>query len=386
MNERIAVVGAGIAGLAHAWAAARRGAKVVVVERSPASCGASIRNFGMVWPIGQPAGNRYETALRSRALWIEFLNDAGIWHNPCGSLHVAHREQEWAVLSEFNDRAPQLGYECQLLDAEQVLERSPAANSEGLLGGLWSPTEVCVDPRQVIRLMPQWLNSKYQVQFCFDTTVDEIRLPQVSATDGRTWEVDRVLVASGADFQTLYPETIRKAGLGHCKLQMLRTRPQPDNWQLGPMIASGLTLRHYPTFAVCDSLFRLKDRIEAESPELNRFGIHVMVSQHGSGELVLGDSHEYGRAIEPFDKVEIDELILQELRRIVNFPDWTIAQRWHGVYPVLEDEILFVEEPDPGVKLAIAVGGCGMTMSFGLADALWEQWLGSVQIRQGTPA
>ena len=36
----------------------------------------------------------------------------------------------------------------------------------------------------------------------------------------------------------------------------------------------------------------------------------MLVSQNGRGELTIGDSHEYGDQIEPFDKTEIDEWIL----------------------------------------------------------------------------
>ena len=67
----IAIVGAGILGLAHAYALARRGHSVTVYERSPQAAGASVRNFGMIWPIGQPAGRMYEIALRSREVWVE---------------------------------------------------------------------------------------------------------------------------------------------------------------------------------------------------------------------------------------------------------------------------------------------------------------------------
>lgn len=40
------IVGAGMLGLAHAWAGAKRGLKVRVFERSHTPLGASIRNFG----------------------------------------------------------------------------------------------------------------------------------------------------------------------------------------------------------------------------------------------------------------------------------------------------------------------------------------------------
>ena len=42
----LAVVGAGIVGLAHAAVAHERGLKVVVVERATTIQGASVRNFG----------------------------------------------------------------------------------------------------------------------------------------------------------------------------------------------------------------------------------------------------------------------------------------------------------------------------------------------------
>ena len=52
----LAVVGAGIVGMATALAAARRGWRVLVIDREQRAIGASIRNFGFITVTGQQAG------------------------------------------------------------------------------------------------------------------------------------------------------------------------------------------------------------------------------------------------------------------------------------------------------------------------------------------
>ena len=373
-EPRLAVIGSGIAGLAHAWAAAKRNWKVDVFERNPFAKGASIRNFGMVWPIGQPNGPYHRVALNSRSLWLEFLESSGFWKSECGSLHLAYREDELAVLEEFAEISESIGFDCRVLTPAEARERSPAVRTDSVLGALWSPTEVTVDPRQVIHGMPRWLEKTYGVRFHFGTTIDQVRPRNVRASDGSHLQVDRVIVAAGADFRLLYPDMYSSAGFRLCKLQMLRTVPQPGNWKLGPMLASGLTLRHYDSFSICSTLPALRNRIASETPELDDFGIHVMAAQNEAGELVLGDSHEYGQDVPPFDKPLIDDLILRELRRLIDVPDWTICERWNGVYAKAPDCIEYVSEPEAGVFVIIPSGGCGMTMSFGLAEEKWQQW------------
>jgi FAD dependent oxidoreductase TIGR03364 len=369
-NERydLAIVGAGIIGLAHAYHAARRGWRVIVIERGAKAQGASIRNFGMLWPIGQPAGDRYQLARRSLEIWREVLEQAEIWQDPCGSLHLAYADDEAAVLREFANAAPKVGFHCDWIGPDEVAVRSQVIQRANLQGALWSPVEVCVDPREVIRRLPEWLNQRLGVEFVQGVTVTDAR-PESLRGGGQSWRAHRILVCSGDDLLTLYPEEIGKLGLSRCKLQMMRTA-STGSWKLGAMLAAGLTLRHYKSFEACPSLPALKERYAREMAEYDRLGIHVLASQNGRGELLIGDSHEYDDDIEPFDQAEIERLVLGYLATFLQPPNCTIASRWHGIYVKHPSEPWVIIKPTEGVTIVTGVGGAGMTLSFGLAERI----------------
>jgi FAD dependent oxidoreductase TIGR03364 len=363
----LAIVGAGIVGLAHAYLAARAGKSVAVFERNPAAMGASIRNFGMIRPIGLPAGLLHRMALRSRELWLEFLTESELPYFANGSLHAAYREDEAAVAKEFSEKAPALGYECSWLSPHETLAHSLALRPEWLLGALWSSTELNVDPRQVMHSLPQFLAERYGVQFHFNSAVQRVEEHRLSAAN-LCCEANAIVVSGGDDFQTLFPESFRGSGLTRCKLQMMRTVPQPEIWKLGPSLAFGLTFRHYPAFEICNSLQALKDRIARETPDFDRFGIHVMVSQTALGELTIGDSHEYGLALNIFDKPEINRLILDYAKTYLRVPTLEIAEQWHGVYASHPENAWLRLAPAGGVRVVTFTSGIGLTMSFGVAE------------------
>jgi FAD dependent oxidoreductase TIGR03364 len=261
-----------------------------------------------------------------------------------------------------------------LLAPEEAQRRSPAINPDGFLGALACDLEVCVNPTETIRKIPGWLTDRYEVQFCFDTAVTEVGTGRLRTASGQSSSFDRIVICSGHDFETLYPEQFVELPLKKCKLQMLRTVPQPKDWRLGAHLASGLTLRHYESFRACSSLQLVVDRIAAEAPELDHYGIHVMASQDNLGRVVLGDSHEYGERIEPFDSLEIDQLILRELQKIIRLPEWNLDSRWHGIYAKNPAGACVNLDPEPGVHICTGFGGAGMTMAFGVAENQWRQW------------
>jgi FAD dependent oxidoreductase TIGR03364 len=363
------VIGAGIVGLATARALAVRGCRVTVFERNERAVGASIRNFGMVWPIGQATGPLYERAMLSREIWKEVCTEAQIWHDEVGSLHLAYHDDELHAITEYVD-ANSHHRDCALLSPKKALQKSPAVNPKGLKGALWSEDEMIVESRVAVGQVAAYLAEKYDVNFYWNTAISQISFPKVTAGNF-TWEADEIFVCSGADFETLYPGLFAEANITKCKLQMMRLVSQPSDWRIGPSLCGGLSMIHYPGFQSASSLPALRKRYEAQYAEYLQWGIHVMVSQNGSGELTIGDSHEYGLVHDPFDKEFINGLIISYLRTFAQFKDWQLLQSWHGIYPKMTNgQTELILPAEPGVTIINGLGGNGMTLSFGLCEQL----------------
>lgn len=376
MKPSAIVIGAGIVGLATARALAIRGYSVKVIERNLQAVGASVRNFGMVWPIGQPDGELYQRAMLSKRLWKETCEEAGIWYDEAGSLHVAYRQDEWMVLQELCEIYRNRKH--RLLNADETIARSSTVVKEGLAGSLFSPDEMIVDPRVAIPTVAAWLKEKHHVEFIFGKTVTDVCYPAVFS-GSEVWEADEIYICSGADFETLYPELYGKVPITKCKLQMMRIMVQPDNYRIGPAVCGPLSLMHYNSFKAASSLDVLSKRYKTEYAEYLEWGIHVMVSQNQSGELTVGDSHEYGLNPDPFDRQFINQLILDYLRNFIRFKNETITETWNGVYAKLTNgESYFCQEPEQGVTIINGLGGAGMTLSFGLCEQLIGKKLSAI--------
>ncbi|MEP7110571.1 MAG: TIGR03364 family FAD-dependent oxidoreductase [Ferruginibacter sp.] len=370
-NKQAIVIGAGIVGLATARALSLKGFAVKVFDRNHQAVGASVRNFGMIWPIGQPEGKFYDRAIRSRNIWKETCEAADIWHETSGSLHLAYHTGEMQVLAELNDIFNQQGRTVSLISRAAIIQKYDAVNPVGLLGGLYSAEEMIVDPRESIARMPGYFTEKYGIEFHWGKCVSYICDQTVYIGNEEEYEADIIFVCSGPDFETLYPETYSTLPLTKCKLQMMRLASQPGDWRIGTALCGGLSLIHYNSFKVSPSLNDLRLYYRQEMSEYINWGIHVMVSQNGRGELTIGDSHEYGLNPDPFDKHFINKMILDYLKQFAIFKDWSVTESWNGTYPKLTNgETDIFISPEKEVYILNGLGGAGMTMSFGLAEEM----------------
>jgi FAD dependent oxidoreductase TIGR03364 len=361
-KARVAIVGAGILGLAHARAAAQAGYAVTVYERSAYAEGASVRNFGLCLLLGQPQGELHQMAQYSRSIWQESLAACGAWHKSGGSLVVARNLLEWEVLQAFQQQCGQ-AYGTELLAPKSLYQRGVQG-----VGGLYSGAELSLDPRAALPLLRQWLAQQYGVRFEFGTQVNGIALPWLETSKGRR-EADRVIVCAGHDFQTLYPQEFSALGIRRCALQMLRVAN--PGIALQPAVMTGLSALHYGSFNQTMEqgalLQRLRSQVESEEPELLKHGIHLIIQQMGDdGDLVIGDSHHFGETLPPFRMEEIDESLLALAGAVLGRP-LKVKERWQGIYASGKRPYEIIQ-PERGVSAVSVTSGIGMSIGFALAE------------------
>jgi D-hydroxyproline dehydrogenase subunit beta len=266
----LAVVGAGIVGLAHALAAVRRGLRVLVIDRERQVIGASVRNFGFVTVTGQQRGECWRRALRSRDVWLEVAPRAGIAVEQEGLLVVAQRPEALAVLEAF--AATEMGAGCRLVDGREARSRYPVLGAAAIAGVLWSPHERRIESRAAIPKLADWLEHALGVTFVRDTLVKDVAPPRLTTTTG-AFGAERVVVCPGDDLLTLYSDRIRALGIGRCRLHMLKVRPGEAGFCLPAAVMSDLSLIRYLGYAELPEAAALKACLETEQPRMLAHGI-----------------------------------------------------------------------------------------------------------------
>jgi D-hydroxyproline dehydrogenase subunit beta len=359
----LAVVGAGIVGLAHAVEAVARGLSVTIIERDDRPVGASVRNFGHGCITGQE-GEALAFASRARETWLRLARAAGFWAGETGSVAVARNPEELDCLAELAERR---GDEVLLLTAAEVAERVPVADA-GLLGGAFLARDIRVDPLAAAPAIAAWLHRQPGVQVLWSTPATGVAEGVVHTGRGDV-TADRIVVCAGHHLDRLLPAVADDAGLRRCVLQMLQVRASGSR-AVSPAVLTGSSLLRYPAFATTAGAAALRNRWTTERPELLAAGVNHMLTQRPGGDLVVGDTHSYARTLDPLDPPDserLDDLLLAETRALLGVPHLTVVHRWRGVYASADGTEFLRAKVAPTVTAVTVTSGIGMTTAFGLA-------------------
>ena len=375
----VAIVGSGIVGLGAALAATRRGLSVVVIDRSAEIHGASVRNFGHLCFTPQ-SGIARTFAATSRELWLQLAVDADLEVRRTGTFVVARHSDELEVLGDLATRRA-LSHtlsqgskqrEVELLTAAEIEARVPVAPGSAV-GGAHLGLDLQVNPRDAVQRIAAYLAER-GVQFLMRTAVTAVRSGRVETTRD-TIDAGIVVVAVNADIDQLYPEVAERVGIRRCGLDMLRVDAGLRFPLAGPML-TGWSLLRYSAFTRFPAAARIRERLHTQHPYLAAIDLNQMYTQQHDGSLIVGDTHYRGDAVSPFQDERAANALLDITAELFGVPRPRVLERWQGVYASGPDEYL-IEQVEPGVHLAAATTGIGMTTGLGLAEHILESALTS---------
>jgi FAD dependent oxidoreductase TIGR03364 len=368
----LAIVGAGICGLAHALAAVQRGKRIIVVDRDAQANGASVRNFGFVTVTGQQAGKCWRRAMRSRDVWLEIAAAAKISIEQRGLLMIARRPEARAVLEQFLSTEMRAG--CRLLEPNRIADFGSGLWAKEFAAALYSPHELRVESRQAIPQLADYLAERHGVRFLRETAALDAAPPRLETSRGPI-EAEAIVVCPGDDFAGLFPDRLAEYRLMRCKLHMMRLRPVAIDMGL-PAVMSDLGMIRYAGYAELPAAEALRARLESEQRAHVEAGVHLIAVRSADGSLVVGDSHHYAATPDPFAPMAVDELILDEFSHVFAGQRPAVVERWIGTYASAPDRLMLVDRPSDALRLVLITSGTGASTSFAIAEEVIAELYG----------
>ncbi|OXA74365.1 oxidase [Flavobacterium aquidurense] len=367
------VIGGGALGAFHAYHALEAGLKVAVIEKDKQPISATVRNFGQVVPSGMDTKwqNYGRESLR---IYDDIQSRFDISVRKNGSVYFASNDEEVQLIEELSIINKHNSYESHLLTKEQCLEKYPGLRNDYVKAGLFFPDEVTVEPRIMINRLLDFLIKEKGLDYFGNTKVLNCDASSEETTvvtaSGEIYKASKVILCCGSEFKTLYPDIFAKSDLEVTKLQMLQTKPQPG-YELKGSILTGLSIRRYEAFYECPSFTAIKAKEDPNSFE-KKWGVHILFKQATDGSVIIGDSHEYADAVNIDDlgfdlKMEVDDFMIAEAKKIFNLPTFEIQNRWYGMYSQCKENDIFQHTVDENIHIITGIGGKGMTGSAGFS-------------------
>jgi D-hydroxyproline dehydrogenase subunit beta len=345
MNGRapdVIVVGAGIVGACCAWAFAREGLRVTVLDRAGIGQGATAAGMGHI-VVMDDSEAQFALCRYSQRLWADLrpgMPPSVEWQ-PCGTLWVAANADELTEVARKKAFLSAAGIRCEALDAKSLATAEPNLRS-GLAGGLLQPDDSAI----YSPCAAKWLLAVSNADVRLGVSVTRVRSGAVTLADGSEMAAGVIVLATGEAARSFVPQLPIRPRKGHLAI----TDRYPD-WLHHQVVELGYV-----------------KSASGESTESVAFNIQPRTT----GQLLIGSSRQYG-----VDTPEIDPRVLARmLRRCIEYmpglAGLSVIRTWTGFRTSTPDKLPVIG-PHPEVRnvwLATGHEGLGITMATGTARLL----------------
>lgn len=150
-RARVVVLGGGVIGASIAYHLAKRGVKeVLLLERDRIASGTTWHAAGVVGRLRESKAQS-ELAQYTADLLMRFEEETGqaTGYRENGSMSIALTPHRMEIYRRTVSAAKRMGSEAFVVSAEEIGERWPLLNTEGIVGGVWIPRTGQVNPYDV---------------------------------------------------------------------------------------------------------------------------------------------------------------------------------------------------------------------------------------------
>jgi monomeric sarcosine oxidase len=269
----VIIIGAGLAGSAAAWALARRGRSVTVIEAfEPGHRRGSSHGSARIFRRAYPDPLYVRLTGQAQRLWRQLSDEAGeelvlrtgaVDHGPAGA-----QEKMYGILTAF-------GVPAELIPAAAAADRWPGM-SFGRDPVMFHPDGGVIDPERAMAVM-RAIAAARGAQLHYGSPVLRVEPHETGAvvnTADRTWQAPVVIVAAGAWLAPLLGGQIRLPSLAVTQQEAFHFAPV----QAGP----------WPAFIYHDevAVYGLMAGRDGEVPGA------VKIGEHGNGTVTTGDDRD----------------------------------------------------------------------------------------------
>jgi glycine/D-amino acid oxidase-like deaminating enzyme len=355
----VVIVGAGIVGAACADEFARRGMRVVIVDRDVAS-GATAAAMGHIVVLddseAQFALTRYSQQLWQR-LRPELPED--VEYEQRGTIWVAADEEEMAEVRRKHSYYAGHGVPATVLDAHELKRLEPNLR-DGLLGGLLVAEDAVLDPPSAARFLTERAQQR-GVQLRLGAPVVQIGQGSVRLSDGLELTSGIIVNAAGAWAADLISGVEIKKRKGH--LVITDRHPGFLRHQL---VELGYLKSAHPV---------ANEAAVSDSPA---FSVAFNVQPRRTGQILIGSSRQFGAEHKEIDHEILTRMLQRAQQYMPGLEAMPAMRTWIGFRAATPDKLPLIG-PWPGDEsLYLATGheGLGITTSLATARILVDQITG----------
>jgi glycine/D-amino acid oxidase-like deaminating enzyme len=346
------IVGAGIVGAACADEFARRGMRVVVVDRDLVGGGATAAGMGHI-VVMDDSDAQFALTRYSQRLWQALRSElpADVEYEQCGTIWVAADEEEMAEVQRKHDCYARLAVPTTVLDS-LALKRLEPNLRDGLAGGLLVPEDAVLYPPCAARFLMERAE-KYGAQLRLGATVAQLGQGQVRMSDGLEIAGQILVNATGAWAPELTSGIEIKKRKGHLVIT-----------------------DRYPRF-LRHQLVELGYLKSAHSVSSDSVAFNVQPRR--TGQILIGSSRQYGAEQKEVDHDILRRMLQRAQEYMPGLGAMSAVRTWTGFRAATPDKLPMIG-PWPGDKsLFLATGheGLGITTSLATARILVDEITGS---------